>query len=350
MIRRTDAIKPAMKYIFLFIGLLFCSRFGYGQLKKLAVIGSSTAEGIGAQPAIDSSWVRMINYYYKYQNSTIDTVFNLALSGYDTYHGLPTGYTPAFGFSQPDPNRNITKANSLQPQVILVSYVSNNFQNYPIDSIMWSLQTIKDSANKAGRICFISTSQPRTQYSLADREKLRVVKDSILKRFGFYAINFYDSIVNNSDQSILTAYASPFDNIHLNNAGHKMLYRQVLAKDIFNITTIRSRKSGNWDDPSCWDRGLVPVSGDSVVVEAGHNISLKQSLSARGILIKAEGQLTIDDPLAHLTIGSPSEKDKFLNLEGTLLINSGKVWIYGTLHSKSGSVFSLQSGELKQLQ
>lgn len=338
-----------MKYFLLFLALLWGSN-GIGQLKKLAVIGSSTAEGIGAQPAIDSSWVRMVNFFYKYQNSTIDTVFNLALSGYDTYHGLPTGYTPAFGFSQPDPNRNITKANSLQPNVIIVSYVSNNFQNYPIDSIMWSLQTIKDTANKAGRVCFISTSQPRTQYSLPDREKLRVVKDSILKRFGFYAINFYDSIVNTSDQSILPAYASPFDNIHLNNAGHKMLYRQVLAKNIFNITIIRSRRSGAWDDPSSWDKGLVPVPGDSVVIEPGHHITLKQALSIRGILIRPEAHLTLDDATAHLTIGSPSEKNKVLDLEGTLTIISGQIWIYGALQAKTGSTFSLQSGELKQLQ
>ena len=79
----------------------------------------------------------------------------------------------------------------------------------PMDSIMKSLQVIKDSANIENRVCFISTSQPRTQFDEAGRARLRVVKDSILNRFGFYAINFFDSLVNNVDNTILPQYAIP---------------------------------------------------------------------------------------------------------------------------------------------
>jgi len=68
------------------------------QLKRLVVIGSSTAAGSGAS-TYDSCWVRRISYQYKNQQMVVDTVHNLALPGYDTYHGMPSSYPPAFGNS-----------------------------------------------------------------------------------------------------------------------------------------------------------------------------------------------------------------------------------------------------------
>jgi hypothetical protein len=265
------------------------------QTKKLAVIGSSTAFGTGSQP-MDSSWVRKINYYYKYQNNIIDSTYNLALGGYDPYHGLPSSYITAPSYSVPDPQRNITKANSFNPDVIIVSFVSNNFQvgAMPTDSIMNAFQVIKDSANKLGHVCFISTTQPRTSFDINSRARLRVIKDSILNRFGFYAINFFDSLVNDIDNSILPEYASPFDNIHLNNAGHAVLYRQVLAKDIFNITTTRTRKSGNFNDPLTWDKGIVPTIADSVAVLPGHTVTITGSAQVRALSVATGANIQVN--------------------------------------------------------
>ena len=265
------------------------------QTKKLAVIGSSTAFGTGAQP-IDSSWVKRINYYYKYQNNVIDTTYNLALGGYDPYHGLPSSYGTAPFYSVPDPLRNITKANSFNPNVIIVSFVSNNFQvgALPTDSIMNALQVIKDSANKEGHVCFISTSQPRTSFDVNSRARLRVIKDSIINRFGFYAINFFDSLVNNADNTILPEYAYAFDNIHINNAGHAVLFRQVLAKDIFNITTTRTRKSGNFNDPLTWDKGIVPTIADSVAVLPGHTLTVTGSAQVRALSVATGANIQVN--------------------------------------------------------
>lgn len=311
-------------------------------------MGSSTAFGTGAQPAIDSSWVRKINYLYKYQQSVIDTTVNLALGGYDPYHGLPAWYTPAPFYSLPDPERNITKANSFAPNVIIVSFVSNNFQTFalPIDSIMKVLQLIKDSANSQDRVCFISTSQPRTGFDPASRANLRVIKDSILNRFGFYAINFFDSIVNNVDNTILTEYASLADNIHLNNAGHAMLYRQVVAKDIFNITVTRTRKSGNFNDRSTWDKGIVPTAADSIAVLPGHTLIVNTSAQVRGLSVAAGGSILINNASVQVQVGDPTFSNRTITINGNLTISNGKLLIYGRLNQAAGSAFTMSNGEL----
>ncbi|MFM9908869.1 MAG: hypothetical protein ACKVOW_05960 [Chitinophagaceae bacterium] len=318
------------------------------QLKKLVVIGSSTAFGTGAQPANDSSWVRRINYHYKYQQSVVDTVYNLALGGYDPYHGLPSGYTPAQFYSLPDPARNITKANSLGPNVIIVSFVSNNFQvgGLPIDSIMKALQLIKDSANREGRVCFITTSQPRTQFDIPSRERLKIIKDSILNRFGFYSINFYDSIVNPIDNSILTEYASPFDMVHLNNAGHNMLYRQVLGKDIFNTTINRTRMSGDWNNPFTWDKGIVPSVEDSIAILPGHNLIINSSAQVRGLSVAPGGTLSLNNASVQLQVGETSQSNHNVTINGTLSIINGKLIVYGYLKQSASSSFSMSNGEL----
>jgi len=214
--------------------VLLLGFFVLGQPKSIAVIGSSTAEGAGADPK-DSSWVNRLAHYYINQQGTVSVIHNLAVPGSNNYQGMPSSYTPPPFKSNPDPEHNITKAIQLNPDIIIVSYVSNNLNEYSIAETMFTLQTIKDSANAAGKICFITTTQPRDNFDDAGRERLRVLKDSILNRFGYFAINFFDPIVG-PDNYRHPDYAFHADDVHLNNAGHRMLFQQVLAKDIISAT------------------------------------------------------------------------------------------------------------------
>ena len=64
---------------------------------------------------------------------------------------------------------------------------------------MQCLQTIKDSANILGKACYITTSQPRQDGlfpDMAARTKLKVIADSIMNRFGDYAIDFFTPIAD----------------------------------------------------------------------------------------------------------------------------------------------------------
>ncbi len=334
-----------MRTFILLAFIAFSSQEADSQLKRLVVIGSSTAAGSGASP-YDSCWVRRINFQYKYQQAVVDTVHNLAWPGYDNYHGMPSSYPPAFGNSNPDPERNITKANSFTPNVIIVSFVSNKFDQMPMDSIMKTLQVIKDSANIEDRVCFISTSQPRGSFDDAGRARLRVVKDSILNRFGFYAINFFDSLVNNVDNTILPQYAYIGDNIHINNAGHYMLYKQVLAKDIFNIKVTRTRKSGNFNDRATWDKGIIPTPADSIAVLPGHTLTFTNSTQVRGLSIATGGLVVINNPAVQVQIGDPTLCNKNVIVNGTMNISDGRLLIYGYIQQQAGSNFNMSGGEL----
>lgn len=225
-------ITPMDRFIILLL-LVFNCICTYGQNKVVAVIGSSTAAGFGASVP-DSSWVRRLSNHYKTQG-VLDTIYNRAKGGLNSYHGMPTSYTPPPGRPFPMPDSNITRAISFNPDVILITYVSNNFDTYSIEEIKATLFTIFDSATAAGKVAFVSTTQPRTGFSDAGRLQLRKLKDSIMKWFGNYAINFWNPIADSSNNTIAAAYRYATDDIHINDAGHRVLFEQVLAKNIFNV-------------------------------------------------------------------------------------------------------------------
>src|ERR1700743_3048685 len=92
--------------------IVACSAFNpfFGQSRKfvIAVIGSSTAQGVGASP-IDSSFVNLTKAYFK-GLGLIDTIYNIALGGQTTYAGMPSDFTPPEDRPAPDPTRNVTMA------------------------------------------------------------------------------------------------------------------------------------------------------------------------------------------------------------------------------------------------
>ncbi|HUR11310.1 MAG TPA: GDSL-type esterase/lipase family protein [Flavitalea sp.] len=219
----------------------FC-QVAVGQHKIIAVIGSSTAAGTGATSP-DSSWVRRLGNYYK-ELGILDTIYNRARGGYNCYHGMPANYTPPPYRPSPVPDSNITKAISFAPHVVLISFVTNNYDVYSTEEIKASLFTMYESARNAGKIAFVSTTQPRTGFSADGRLKLRKLKDSIIKWFGYYAINFWNPVADSSDNTIAAPYRSSADDIHLNNAGHRLLFQQVVAKNIFNQLIIPVKVAG----------------------------------------------------------------------------------------------------------
>jgi len=320
----------------------------FAQSKRVVVMGSSTAFGTGAQPETDSSWVRRVSHYYKYQNQVVDTIVNLARGGYDPYHGLPAWYTPAPGYNVPDPLRNITKATSFSPDIIMICFVSNNFNEggLPTDSIMRVLQLLKDSANKAGSVCFISTTQPRSDFNLASRLRLKVLKDSIINRFGFYAVNLYDSLVNPVDWGIRPDCASPYDLVHLNNVGHRVIANLVIAKGIFNVSTTRTRKSGNWNDPLTWDKGIIPGENDSIAVQAGHTLVFNSQAHVRNLSVAAGATVILSNSATDVQIGKAENCRTALAINGTLQVNEGKLTVFGSLQQMPGSSFQMTGGEL----
>jgi acyl-CoA thioesterase-1 len=195
----------------------------------IAVIGSSTAQGVGATP-IDSSWVNLTRFYYK-GLGLIDTIYNIALGGQTTYAGMPSNFAPPPNRPVPDTATNITKALSFNPDIVLVCFPTNDAAaDYTLAETMDNLRTIYKTVIAAGKICYITTSQPRDNLATVQQELLRTMRDSVLDEFSTFSLNFYNCVVAADSLSINPIYN--YDGTHVNNAGHQQLFRIVKAANI----------------------------------------------------------------------------------------------------------------------
>ncbi|MBX2926421.1 MAG: SGNH/GDSL hydrolase family protein [Saprospiraceae bacterium] len=201
---------------------------------RIVVLGSSTAEGTGAVPVIDSSWV---NRYRKeiFQKNTRYAVTNLARGGYTTYHILPTGTTIPPGVNVTiDPVRNITHALTLDPYAIIINMPSNDAANtFGVQEQLDNIALVAATANSGGAGVWVGTTQPRNFTNPAQILLQTIVRDSILSIYGDFAIDFWTGLAA-PNGFIDPAYNSG-DGIHINNAGHRLLYERVLAKGIDTI-------------------------------------------------------------------------------------------------------------------
>lgn len=283
-----------------------------GQAKILSIIGSSTAAGTGASSP-DSSYVGRLNYYYNNLGIQL-TVYNLAVGGYNCFRGLPTSFLtnpppPPFELLDvPYPNNNQTKALSYGPDVVIVGYPSNLYHlpEWTITKVLEAHQIIYDSVISAGKICYITTPQPRqdggTFGTSALRQKLKDIRDAMMVQFGNNAIDFWTGIAL-PDNTINPIYSAG-DNIHLNNAGHKELFKRVRDKDIFGVGMInRAKASGIWEDPLIWENEYVPSIADSVVILPGRNITINSNVEVRALNVHPSATITVA-PSRILKIGN----------------------------------------------
>ncbi len=225
-----------MKYLpALLAGLLLLTNVDLQAQKKLVIIGSSTSACTNVN-SVTECYVGRLNSYYN-QQAPLDTGIDnhLALGGTNCYNGMPSSYVSPYSAPYTaDPTRNITAALALNPDVIIVNYPSNGYDVLRVDSILYCLRTIRDSANKKGIPCFVTTTQPRTNpgsfNTSSIKAKMAELKDSILLQFGYFALDFYTGLINPADSSIL--YDSG-DGVHMSAAGHNVMYQRILAKNIF---------------------------------------------------------------------------------------------------------------------
>lgn len=271
--------------------------------KKIVFIGSSTVEGVGANPIADSSFVNRVQKYFRKNTSpgNPDTVvYNLGMSGTYSATGLPVAM---YG----DPDRNVEKAMSYNPDVVIISYVSNDAHyNVPLSETLDNLRTMYNYVVAAGKRCFITTTQPRDFSGYpAKRQKQKDTRDSILAEYGSNAINFWDDIAN-ANYTINSAYSAG-DGIHINNNGHRALYSRTVAKDLF-ISSVLPIKLLNFSASLRYKkvqlnwRAETDNNFDKFIVERSSNgrtfSVINESKSAKdGTSVVSDYQATDDAPL-----------------------------------------------------
>lgn len=212
-------------------------------VKVIAVLGSSTAAGSGASMP-DSSWVGRYRAYLKGLDTTA-RVINFAIGGYTTYDVMPTGYVPPPNRPLPKPNNNISAALAYRPDAIVVNLPSNDVAyGYSVEEQLANYDTLATRAGTRGTPVWIGTSQPRNIADPVVRDRLRIVKDSILARYGTRAIDLWNGLAA-GDGTILPQFNAG-DGIHLNNAGHRLVYERVVAANIWQTITSIER---TWSIP-----------------------------------------------------------------------------------------------------
>ena len=232
------------RYRLLYLALFFLASTGFHlqaqwspcarmSSHQITVLGSSTAAGAGASHP-DSAWV---NRYRKSLQAvhTGNGLINLAVGGYNSYRLMPTGSIPPAGRPWPDTTKNITAALQSQPGALIINLPSNDVAlGYSVEEQLRNFDTLAAVAALAGVPLFVTTTQPRN-FSAAQVQKQMAVKDSLLARFGANAIDFWTGIAD-SNGLISPAFNSG-DGVHLNDAGHQLLFQRVADMLIPNRIT-----------------------------------------------------------------------------------------------------------------
>jgi len=214
---------------------LFSIKTDDGAGIKIVVLGSSTAAGTGPT-TLDSAWVWKYRDYL-FQRNTSTQVTNLAVGGYTTYHIMPDDFVAPSGRPARVLGRNITAAVLASPNAIIINMPSNDAaNNYPVSEQVSNYELIMAKANEKNIPLWVATPQPRN-FSQTQINLQFELLDSTYKMFGDHTIDFWTDIAG-ADGRINSLYNSG-DGVHLNNAGHRILFARVVDKNIYEqINTV----------------------------------------------------------------------------------------------------------------
>ncbi len=199
----------------------------------IVVLGSSTAEGFGANP-IDSSWVNRYRSYIKSIDSSY-YVINLGIGGYSTYQIMPSRFLPPVERPKPSITKNITYALTFHPSAIIINLPSNDAAyGYSNAEQLKNYDTVMAIASKRNIPVWIGTPQPRN-FTLNINNEQMELRDSIINRYENKSLDFWNPFAN-IDGTQDSIYGAG-DGIHLNNLGHRIIFEKVVDADILSHLT-----------------------------------------------------------------------------------------------------------------
>lgn len=200
----------------------------------IVVLGSSTAAGTGASTP-DSSWVGRFRHHVLARDDSAQ-IINLGIGGFTTYSIMPDGYLPPVGRPAPATGFNITSALAYQPRAIIINLPSNDVGwGFTLAEQLANYEVVLQLAAAADVPVWVSTTQPRTPFDQQQRALQQAIADTTLALHGRHALDFWYGLAA-TDGAILPQYDSG-DGIHLNDAGHAVLFRRVVDSDLWRQIT-----------------------------------------------------------------------------------------------------------------
>jgi lysophospholipase L1-like esterase len=194
----------------------------------IVVLGSSTAYGDGASPG--KSWVALYTDYLKNINPNY-IVDNLAVPGTTTYIMQADNYIPPQGRPLPMKGHNITTAIQLKADAIIINFPTNDAaSDYTLQEQENNFKRVTNIAKNHNILVWVASTQPRNNFTAQQVTSQKNLYTWINTYYKQKSIDFNRGLASSKD-SILFKYNAG-DGIHLNDAGHKILYNRVVAEDI----------------------------------------------------------------------------------------------------------------------
>jgi lysophospholipase L1-like esterase len=192
----------------------------------IAVLGSSTAAGVGAS-APELTWVSRYRAYLSREFPEV-VVINLSVGGFTTFHIQPSTYVPPSDRPRPDPAKNIDAALTYQPNAVVINLPSNDqAAGYGWDEQLGNYERVVAAAAAAQVPLWITTSQPRNFARLEQRQELGRARAEITRRFATHALDFWTPLA--TPDGLLKRELDSGDGTHLNDKGHALLAEVVIA-------------------------------------------------------------------------------------------------------------------------
>ena len=181
------------------------------------VMGSSSAAGAGATKA-DLSWAGL---YASWRQSTGGVTTNIARGGHTTYQALPQYCLVPASRLEPDVAHNVEQALTLQPDLVLISYPSNDAAlGWSAQESVGNILVLRSVLADAGVASVVLGAQPRNLS--ANRSALLQEFDRLLQQqVPQCVVPLYNLLQSNNKLNPL--YDSG-DGVHLNDAGHAVVF------------------------------------------------------------------------------------------------------------------------------
>jgi lysophospholipase L1-like esterase len=161
---------------------------------KTIIIGSSIASGMGASDYL-RSWAGLIT-----RENSNDAFINYSVSGYTTFHFLPTNFqnSPI----HPDTTVNISAVIKQNPDFVLISITSNDIANgYKPVRYMENMKIITDSLSKYSIKYLVTSTTLRGDLSYRLNDSLLKISNRLQDRYEKKYVNIMSAItdtINNS--------------------------------------------------------------------------------------------------------------------------------------------------------
>lgn len=193
------------------------------------ILGSSNAYGLGASVP-SNSWAQML------QKAVDEPIYNLSYPGYTTYKFLPSN-VPNFRNISPDNERNIDVALKLSPKIVIFAITTNDIASgYSIDEYLNNMQVMINLCIENNIEFIVTSTLPRDPLPLDKRKALYDLNRKLEEKYSEHYVEIFDWVANPETYTWKEGLCIG-DFIHPNDAGHMIIYENVL--EAYNACKLR---------------------------------------------------------------------------------------------------------------